>query len=134
MPNLSNKKVKESLKKNEKNFTLKLGTCMIMLKDIEYVVKEATKAWENIYKLHQPSDFVVHVDDKDDEYEEEGVEIKDDELDDVNLDDEEEEQEATRGSLLEIQGIEEKDVETIGIAAMVSFPHSLNIALVQSGS
>ena len=63
------------------------------------MVKKTTTL-RNIYGLHKPSDFVVHVDDKDDEDEdaEEEVEIKDDEIDDVNLDDEEE-QEATRGIL-----------------------------------
>ena len=91
MPNLSEKEVKESLKKNEEKFTLKFNTCMILLEDIEYVVKTTTTTWKSIYQLHQPSDFVVHVDDKDDEDEEEEVEIRDDDLDDVNLDDEEEE-------------------------------------------
>ena len=92
MSSLSKKEVKESLKKNEKNFTLKLNGCMILLKDIESMVKVATTTWKNIYQLHQPSNFVVHVDDNDDEDEEEEVEIKDDEIDDFNLDDEEEEQ------------------------------------------
>ena len=42
MPNLSEKEVKEFLKQNEKKFTLKLNTCMILLKDTEYVVKTTT--------------------------------------------------------------------------------------------
>ena len=76
---------------------------MILLKEIEYVVKEATKTWKNIYKLHQPSDSIVHVNEKDDgDDKEEDIEIKYDEIDDVNLDDEKEEQEATRGSLPKI--------------------------------
>lgn len=75
---------------------------MIFLKDIEYVVKTTTTNWKKIYKMHQPSDFFVHVDDKDDKDKEDEEGIKDDELDDVNLDDEEEEHEATGGSLLEI--------------------------------
>lgn len=103
MPNLSHKEMKESLKKNVKKFTLKMNTCMILLKDIEYVMKVGTTTWKNIYKLHQPSGFILHVDDKDDE---DDIEIKDDELDYVNLNDEEEEQEATGANLLEIQAIE----------------------------
>lgn len=43
---------------------------MILLKDIKYVVKVATTTWKNIYQLHQPNDFDVHVDDNDDEDEE----------------------------------------------------------------
>ena len=91
MPNHSKKEIEESLKKNEKKFTLKLNTCMILLKDIEYVVKVTITTWKSIYKLHQPSDFVVHVDNKEDGDEEEDVEIKDDEIDNVNPEDEEEE-------------------------------------------
>ena len=78
---------------------------MILIKDIEYVVKEATTTWKNIYRLHQPSDFVVQINDKHEDDEEEHVEIKDDEIDDVNLDDGEE-QEAAGGNILEIQSIE----------------------------
>ena len=48
------------------------------------------------------------------------------------MDDEEEEQEATIGSISEIQGIEEIDVEKIVVAIMASFPHYLNRDLVQS--
>lgn len=134
MPSLSNKEVKESLKKNEEKFTLKFNTCMILMKYIEYVVKATTTTWKRIYKLYQPSDFIIHVDDKDDEDEEEDVETKDDEIDDVNLDAEEEVHIATGGSLLEIQGIEETDVEKIVVAVMASFPHSLSTTLVQSSS
>ena len=53
-----------------------MNTCMILLKDIEYVVKEDTNTWKKMYKLHQPSDFFVHVNDKDDQDEEENVQIK----------------------------------------------------------
>ena len=64
---------------------------MILIKDIEYDVKARKNTWKIIYKLHQPSDFIVHADKKDgDEDEEEDIEIKDDEIDDVNLDNEEE--------------------------------------------
>ena len=71
MPNLSKNEIKESLKKNEKNFTLKMNTCMILIKDIKCVVNVATTTWKNIYKLHQPNDFFVHIDDKDDDEDEE---------------------------------------------------------------
>lgn len=93
MSSLSEKEVKESLKKNEKKFTLKFNTCLILLKDIESLVKSNATTWKNIYGLHKSSDFVVQVDDKDGEDEDakEEVEIKDYEIDDVNLDDEEEE-------------------------------------------
>lgn len=66
------------------------------------MVTSTTTTWKNIYGLHKPSDFVVQVDDKDakkDDVEEE-VEIRDDELNDVVLDGEEEEQKCIGGSVL----------------------------------
>lgn len=134
MLSLNEKEVKESLKNNEQKFTLKMNTCMMLLNNIKYVVKVA-RTWKNTYKLHQPSDFIVHVNGKDDDGdEEEDVEIKYDEIDNVNMDDEEEEQEVARGSLPEIQSIEETDVKKIVVEVMASFPHSLRKTLVQSAS
>ena len=104
MLTLSEKEVKELLKMNEKKLTLKFRTCLILLKDIESMLKSNTTTWKNIYGLHKPSEFFVHVDDKDVEEDdvEEEIEIRYDEIDNVDLDDEEEEQEATGGSLPKI--------------------------------
>ena len=82
MPNVTDKEVKEYLKKNEKKLTPKFNTCLILLKDIESMVKSNTTTWKNIYRWHKPSDYVVQVDDK---YVEENdvveeVEIRDDEI------------------------------------------------------
>ena len=135
MSSLNEKEVKEYLKKHKKNFPLKMTTFMILLNNIKYVVKVATSTWKNIYKLHQPSDFIVHVNDKDDDGDEEkDAEIKDDKIDDVNVDDEEERQKYTRGSLPKIQIIEENDVENIAAIVMSLFPHSLRKDSVQCGS
>ena len=49
MSSLTKKEVKETLKKNEKKFTVKLNICMIILQDIEYVVKATITIWNNIY-------------------------------------------------------------------------------------
>lgn len=51
MPSLSDKEVKESMKKNEEKHTLKFNTCMILVNDIEHVVKTTTTTWKNVYKL-----------------------------------------------------------------------------------
>lgn len=138
MPNLSDKEVRESLKKNEKKLTPKFDALLILSKDIESVVKSSTIAWKNIYGLHKPSDNVVQIDDKDGEYDdmEEDAEIKDDEIENVDIDDadEEEEQEATGGSLSEIQNIEDTDVEKIAVEIMTSLPHSLRKSLLKSSS
>ena len=67
IPSLNEKQVKESLKKNEKKLTLKFNTCLIFLKDIESSVQSTSTTWKNIYGLHKPNDFVMHVNDKDGE-------------------------------------------------------------------
>ena len=51
MPSLSDKEVKESLKKNEETITLRFNTYLILLNDIEHVIKNATNTWKNIYVL-----------------------------------------------------------------------------------
>ena len=93
MLNFNYKEVKESKKKNEGKHTFRFNTSLILVKDIEHVVRNATNTWENIYLLHQPSDFVVSVSDTDDD---DDQEEKDEEKDDEdvthfdNIDDEEE--------------------------------------------
>ena len=47
--------------------TLKLNTYFTLMKDIQHVVKNATNTWINVYNLHQPSDFLVDVNDDDDD-------------------------------------------------------------------
>ena len=64
---LSDNQVKESLKKNEEKTTFKFNTCLILINDIEHVVKNATNTWKNIYILHKQSDFIVNVSDKDED-------------------------------------------------------------------
>ena len=59
MLSLSDKEVKESLKKNEEKLTLKFNTCMILINDIEHVVKNATNTWKSIYNLHKKSYFLL---------------------------------------------------------------------------
>ena len=115
------------MKKNEENFTLNFNTCLIVMKDIESVVKSATTTWKNIYNLHQLGDIFIHVSEKYDENDKKD-DVNDDKedvkIEDVNPDDKKEEQEAPRGSLPEIQSIKETDVENIVVAIMASFPHS----------
>lgn len=67
VPSITDTEIKESIKKNEENLTLKFNTCLILIKDIEHVVKNATNTWKNIYRLHKPSDFLVDVKDDDEE-------------------------------------------------------------------
>ena len=93
------------MKKNEEKFTIKFNTCLLLIKDIESVIKSATTSWKNIYNLHQPSDFLVHVSDKYNEGDKEDDEKDDNEdveTEDANLDDKEEGQEAIEENLPKI--------------------------------
>ena len=48
MWSLSDKEVKGSIKKNEENLTLKFNTCLVMMKDIESMVKITITTLKNI--------------------------------------------------------------------------------------
>ena len=92
MSNLDDKEVKECVKKNEEKLTLRFNTCLILLNDIEHIVKNATNTWKIIYVLHKVSDFVVSISDKDDDEKEKDEEIDDEEVTHFDkIDDEEEE-------------------------------------------
>ena len=92
MLSLSDKEVKESIKKNEENLTLRFNTCIILMNNIEDVVTSANKTWKTIYYLHKSSDFPIQVEDKDEEEEDDE---KEEEIEEINLD-KGEEQEATK--------------------------------------
>ena len=79
IPSLIDKEVKESLKKNEEKLTLKFNTCMVLMNDIEHVVKNAKNTWKNVYLLHKLSDFPIKISDKDDEDDQEKHEKGNDE-------------------------------------------------------
>lgn len=133
MPSLSNKEVNES-KQNEEKLTLKFNTCLILMNDIEHVVRNATNTWKNNFNLQKQSDFVVHVSNKD---EDDGEHEKKEETNDEeiihydNIDDEENEhgQESTKEDLPKVQNIEETDLKKIAAMVIASPPHSLSEAL-----
>ena len=87
---------------------MKFNTCLILINDIEHVVKNATNTWKNIYNLHKKSDFVVNVSDKDydgggdDDNKKEEGNNDEEETNNDNIDDEEKEQEATEEDLPEV--------------------------------
>ena len=67
MLSLTDKEVKESLKKNEANLTLRFNTCLILMNSIEDVVTTTTKTWKNIYYLHKPRDITIQVEEEGEE-------------------------------------------------------------------
>ncbi|GLJ53705.1 hypothetical protein SUGI_1145850 [Cryptomeria japonica] len=93
LPNLTYKEVKEALKKNEHQMTLRFHTFLVLSKQIEAIVNNATIVWKRIYNLPMPSDPTVTIEgDKDveeDEEEKEEEEADEEEGDTVIIDDEE---------------------------------------------
>ena len=65
LPSLTEAEVKEALKIHEGNMMIKFHTCLILIKDIEHVVIDATNMWKNIYHLHKPSEDPVEIKDND---------------------------------------------------------------------
>ena len=59
------KEVKDSLKKNEVNLTVRFNTCLILINGIEHMVMNATNTWKRIFNLQKQRDFVVHASEKD---------------------------------------------------------------------
>ncbi len=43
---------------------IRFHTCLILIKDIEHVVNDATNMWKNIYHLHKPSVDQVEIKDE----------------------------------------------------------------------
>ena len=133
MPSLIDREVKESIKKNEEKLTLKFNTCIVLMKDIEHVVKNAKNTWKKVYLLHKMDDFSVTISEKDDDddKEEKDKEENDEETTHFdNIDNEEEkEQEATEE---ETQDIEENDPIKIVVVVIASLPYSPRKVLTTS--
>ena len=47
--------------------TVKFNTFLVLMKDLEYVVRNATNTWRNVYYLHKLSDQLVEIKDDDDD-------------------------------------------------------------------
>ncbi|GLJ37933.1 hypothetical protein SUGI_0771840 [Cryptomeria japonica] len=95
LPNLTYKEVKEALKKNEHQMTLRFHTFLVLSKQIEAIVNNATIVWKRIYNLPMPSDPTVTTEgekdeDEEDEEEKEEEEAAEEEGDTVIISEEEE--------------------------------------------
>ena len=67
VPTLIDTKVNNSMKDNENKMTLKFNTFLVLMKEIEYVVKNTTKNSRNVYHLHKPSEKPIEIKDDDDD-------------------------------------------------------------------
>lgn len=111
---------KESIKKNDDKMTLRFNTCLILIKDIEHVVKNATSMWKNVYHLHKKSDFPVEVKDDYSDDEEEETYIEPTHFDNEEVE-EDKEEEATKEDK---EDDEETDPMKIIATVIASLPHS----------
>ncbi|GLJ04869.1 hypothetical protein SUGI_0005160 [Cryptomeria japonica] len=129
LPNLTYKEVKEALKKNEHQMTLRFHTFLVLSKQIEAIVNNATIVWKRIYNLPMPSDPTVTIegdkDDEEDEEEKEEEEAAEEEGDTVIIGDEED---------TVIIGDEEDDPEQVAAEVIASLPHSPQKGVASSAS
>ncbi|GLJ12321.1 hypothetical protein SUGI_0188670 [Cryptomeria japonica] len=135
LPNLTYKEVKEALKKNEHQMTLRFHTFLVLSKQIEAIVNNATIVWKRIYNLPMPSDPTVTTEgekeeeeeDEEDEEEKEEEETAEEEGDTVIISEEEE------GDTV-IIGDEEDDPEQVAAKVIASLPHSSQKGVASSAS
>ena len=50
---------------------LKFNTCLILIKNIELVVKHATDIWRDVFHLNKPTDETIEIKDDDSDQEDE---------------------------------------------------------------
>ena len=105
---------------------IRFHTCLILIKDIEQVVIDATNMWKNIYHLHKPSkdDPVEIIDDdssNNDEFENtSSILVSPEELHELIKDKREED----KVKEAEEENKEEDDPVKIAAAVIASLPHS----------
>ena len=122
--------VNKALKDNERKVTLKFNTCLVLMKDIEYVVNNATNIWRNVFHFQKLGEYPIEIkvdDDDSDKYEDNDEDttqfVTIDTIDYLKLmkdDEEEKEEEATKEDKQE----EEIDPVKIAMAIISSLPHS----------
>lgn len=133
LPSMIDAEVKEFMKKNEDKMTLRFNNCLILIKDIEHVVKSATKTWKNFYNFHNPSDFPVDIKDEKeegkDEEENEGSThyvtiVYEEYKDQLAKEKEEEEEQEAKATKEDKQDDEETKPMKIVAIVIASLPHS----------
>lgn len=74
MPNLTEVEVQKALKEHENMMILKFNTCLILMKNVESVVKNAIDVWRDVYNLHKPTEDPVEIKDDDSDKDEDDEE------------------------------------------------------------
>ena len=74
VPNLTDAEVKKELKDNENKMILKFNTCLVLMKNVEHVVKNATDVWKDVFHLHKPTEDPMEIKDDDSDKDEDNEE------------------------------------------------------------
>ena len=124
-PSLTGAEVKTEMKNHEGKMMIRFHTCLILIKDIEHVVNDATNMWKNIYHLHEPSKDPVEIIDYDSNNDDEfdstpSITVSLEELHELMEDKEEEDKEKEAKE----EDKEEDDLVKIAAAVIASLPHS----------
>lgn len=128
LPSLTDAEVKEAMKKNEDKMTIRFHTCLILIKDIERIVKDAIDVWKGIYHLHKQSEEPIEIKDDDNDQEDDEddstpsmtMNVTDEDLEELMKEKEDEEKEDE----VEEEEKDEEDPIKIAVAVIVSLPHS----------
>ena len=133
MPSVTDKEVKESIKRNEEKLTLKFDTCLVLMKYIEHVVKNAKNTWKRVYLLRKMDDSSVTVSEKDDDDEKEKNDREENDEETTHFDNiDNEEEHEQEDSEEDTQDIEENDPIKIVAVVIASLPYSPRKVLTTS--
>ena len=107
VPTLIDVEVTKSLKDNENKMKLKFNTCLVLMKDIESVVKNAADTWGNVYHLHKLSEKPKEIkhdfgddSDKDEENDDDSTQFVTFDYQELMKDDEEEKEEEKQRKMM----------------------------------
>ena len=74
VPNLIDAEVKKALKDNENKMILKFNTCLVLMKNVEHIVKNSIDVWKDVFHLPKPSEDPVEIKDDDSDKDEDNEE------------------------------------------------------------
>ena len=71
---MTDAEVKKALKDNENRMILTFNTCLVLMKNIEHILKNYIDVWKDVFHLHKPSEDLVEIKDDDSDKDEDNEE------------------------------------------------------------
>ena len=119
--------VQKALKEHENRMILKFNTYLILMKNVESVVKNATDVWRDVYHLNKLAENLVEIKDDESDKEEDdeddntpSVIVTAEDMQDLMKDREEAKEEEAKDE----DKKEEEDPMRIAVEVIASLPHS----------